>query len=358
MKKVKIMSMQRIINYGSFLQAYGLKKTIESLGYEVGFVDYKYEKSIVKYDADTNFFDKIIRNINIIEFIKRKKMFKKFKEKYNNDYLKILDINNMHDFTKDFDTLVVGSDEVFNCLQPYPVGYSKNLFGHGYEDKNVISYAASFGHTTLYELKEYGIDLEIGDLLRKFRSISVRDENSYKIVKELTKQEPLKHFDPVLISNYDSEIKDTKIAEKDYIIVYAYTGRLTAHEEKYIKNFAKINHKKIISLGFYQRIADENIVVNPFEVLSYFKKADYVITDTFHGTIFSIKMNTKFCTIIRDSNFNKLSSLLKSLDQEDRMVKNLSDINRLYNKECDFTNTNKIILNESLKSVEYLKNNL
>lgn len=358
MKKVKIMSMQRIINYGSFLQAYGLKKTIESLGYEVRFIDYKYETSIVKYDVDTKFFDKIIKNINIIEFIKRKRVFKEFKRKYNNNYLKLLNVNNVFDFSKDFDTLVIGSDEVFNCLQPYPVGYSKNLFGGGFEDKKVISYAASFGHTTLSELKNHKIALEIGDLLKKFHSISVRDENSYKIVKELTKQEPFQHFDPVLISNYDSEINNNRVEEKNYIIVYAYTGRLTAYEERYIKTFAKKRHKKIISLGFYQRIADENIVVNPFKVLSYFKNADYVITDTFHGTIFSIKMNTKFCTIIRDSNFNKLSSLLKSLDQEDRMVKNLDDINRLYDEECNFTNTNKIILNESLKSIKYLKDNL
>ena len=47
MKKVGIMSMQRIINYGSFLQAYGLKKVIEGLGYEVEFVDYQVEKTLI-----------------------------------------------------------------------------------------------------------------------------------------------------------------------------------------------------------------------------------------------------------------------------------------------------------------------
>ena len=46
MKKVGIMSMQRIKNYGSFLQAYGLKKNVENLGYDVEFVDYEYEKTI------------------------------------------------------------------------------------------------------------------------------------------------------------------------------------------------------------------------------------------------------------------------------------------------------------------------
>lgn len=48
--------------------------------------------------------------------------------------------------------------------------------------------------------------------------------------------------------------------------------------------------------------------------------ADYVITDTFHGTVFSIKMNTKFCTLVRDSNRNKLEALLNKLDKLDKIL--------------------------------------
>ena len=52
----------------------------------------------------------------------------------------------------DVDTLVIGSDEVFNCLQPYPVGYSKQLFGDGYAHSKIVSYAASFGSTRYEDL--------------------------------------------------------------------------------------------------------------------------------------------------------------------------------------------------------------
>lgn len=359
MKKIGIMSMQRIINYGSFLQAYGLKKTLEKLGNNVEFIDYKFEKSIVDDKKDKNILKKIKNNLNVIEFLNKKKIVKEFRNEYNNNYLKMLNIQkDKYNYSTDIDTLVIGSDEVFNCLQPYPVGYSRGLFGYGYSEKNVISYAASFGFTTLEGLKKYNIDNEVAGLLKQFKAISVRDENSYEIVNKLINEKTTINFDPVLISDFTEEIKDIRIDKKDYIIVYAYTGRLSREEEKYIKNFAKKYNKKIISLGFYQRIADENLIVNPFEVLGYFKNADYVITDTFHGTIFSVKMNTKFCTIIRKSNYNKLSYLLNKLRQKNRMVNDLNDIEELYKKDINFDESNEVIKEEKEKSLNYLKTNI
>ena len=73
------------------------------------------------------------------------------------------------------DTLVIGSDEVFNCLQPYPVGYSKQLFGDGYAHSKIVSYAASFGSTRYEDLVDTGIAHEIKTMLSRFAAISVRD---------------------------------------------------------------------------------------------------------------------------------------------------------------------------------------
>lgn len=354
-KKIGIMSMQRIVNYGSFLQAFGLKKILEELGYDVQFVDYRYEKTVSQLETKS-FYQKLISNINIIKFINKKMILKKFQNKYNNEYVKILGINNIN-YNPQIDALVIGSDEVFNCLQGYPVGYSRELFGKNYESIDVISYAACFGHTTLEKLKKYGIDKEIADMLKKMKSISVRDENSYEIVEKLTGNAPSINLDPVLVSSYDEYITNS-VELKNYIVVYAYTGRLTSEEEKYIKKFAKKNNKKIVSLGMYQKIADYNLVVSPFEVLEYIKKADYVITDTFHGTIFSIINHSKFCTIIRSSNKNKLSYLLYKLKQSERMVNNIDDIAELYKKEMNYKQTDEIIEKERENTIMYLKKNL
>lgn len=354
MKKVGIMSMQRIINYGSFLQAYALKEMIKTeTNFEVEFIDYHFEKDITVPTEKQGVLQKIKNNLIIINYLKKKMFLYKLNSSFIN-YLKTIGVDRVN-YNKNIDILVIGSDEVFNCLQPYPVGYSRELFGYGFESTKVISYAASFGFTELSELKEKLIDKEISRMLTHFSGLSVRDYNSYLIVNELTGIEPLIHVDPVLAYDFGKDIYEYEVKEHDYIILYSYTGRLNREEEKYIKQFARKHNKKIISIGNYSAIADKNICCNPLYVLSYFRNADFVITDTFHGTIFSIKMNTSFCSIIRTSNHNKMSYLLERMGQSDRVVVKLEDIDRLFKTKIDFTNTNRIIAEESQHSREYLR---
>lgn len=360
-RNIGIMSMQRIINYGSFLQAYGLKKLIENItGVDVEFVDYKFGVDLMKerqiLGDKESIINRIKKNRTPWNYIRKKRYLKQVKLELVKD-LKMIGVDTLN-YNCDVEILFIGSDEVFNCIQPYPVGYSKQLFGDGYEKCRLISYAASFGSTQYEDLVKYGIDLEIKEMLSKFKSISVRDVNSSAIVRKLLGIEPEINMDPVLMYDFSDEMKVHSVNRNSYIIVYAYTDRLSKDEENYIKDFAKKNNKKIISIGNYSNIADENIICNPFYVFSYFKNADYVITDTFHGTVFSIKMNTKFCTIIRDSNRNKLCALLDKLGRLDRRVEKLDDIERLYGIEIDFCETNDIIGNEMNRTIIYLKDNL
>lgn len=363
MKKIGIMSMQRIQNYGSFLQAYGLKKTIESLGYSVCFVDYKYENPVIDNKNDGSLkrlIRKIKRNVNFFVFFRNRQFNKKWNNIFKESCKKYLNIGNYYYAYNKIDELVIGSDEVFNCLQGFPVGYSRELFGKNYESIPVISYAACFGNASLDRIKEYKIDNEIGEMLSKFKAISVRDSNSFNIVYELTKNKPFINLDPVLITDFSKETIDN-VKIKDYILLYAYSGRLTKGECKYIKNFAKKNKKKIVSIGTFQKIADYNFAIDPFEIFAYFKHADFVITDTFHGTIFSIKTHTNFATIIRNGkigNSNKLEDLLDRIGKKENIIKNIQDINNIYKNNTDFTSIDKILKRETKKSVEYLKNNL
>lgn len=350
--KIGIMSMQRINNYGSFLQAYGLKRIIEDLGHNVEFVDYEFEKSIIKTKKTNRRISNILKTKNILKKIKVRKEFNNKFSLLQSEYFGKL---NYH--PSDIDELVIGSDEVFNCLQEYPVGYSRELFGKNYENIPVISYAASFGQTTYNRLKEYSINNEVGELLNKFRAISVRDNNSFEIVKQLTNKEVNVNLDPVLIYDYKNEIIDN-VKLKNYIIVYAYSHRLTKKEEKVIKQFAKKHNKKIISFGMYQNISDYELVINPFEIFAYFKHADFIITDTFHGSIFSIKSHSNFCTIIRNShegNSNKLYDLLDRLSLTERVINDIDDLEKIYNKEIDYSNTDTIINKNRENTINYLK---
>lgn len=356
--KIGIMSMQRIHNYGSFLQAYGLKKILESLGHEVQFVDYLYEEGICKKTPKKKFIKKLWNNKNVFEYIKKRLISKKYNKAFSNEFIPQLVGNHINIHPKNLETLVIGSDEVFNCLQGYPVGFSLELFGKNYESIPVISYAASFGQTNYERLVKHNVEKTIGECLKKFKAISVRDKNSYDLVEKLTGISPQLNLDPVLIYDFSQYFEPEKINLKNYIILYVYPGRLTNEEEKYIKQFAKKHKKKILSFGMYQKIANINIVVNPFEIFNYFLKADYVITDTFHGTIFSIVTQKKFCTIIRNNNegnSNKLTDLLFRIKQDKRIVKELSDIDKIYERKIDFKETEKIIGKERKKTFEYFK---
>lgn len=364
--KIGIMSMQRIINYGSFLQAYGLKRVIEDLGHDVQFVDYRTEKSLVKNEAQIHM-NKLIRVIKMLspkyrswrrKQIKLNSTFTDFIRVFKKEYLPMLGMAPELNYSPELDVLVVGSDEVFNCTQSgCEVGYSKQLFGEEQNAKKIISYAASFGNTTYEKLKDYNIDREVGTYLHNFNALSVRDNNSSEIIKTLIDVLPKKHIDPVLLYGFP-EVNDISIELKDYIVVYAYADRITEEESRQIRAFAKKHDKKIVSLGFYQPFCDMWIQASPFEVLAYIKHADYIITDTFHGAVFSIKYQKKFGVIIRDSNRQKLQDLLKEFNVQDRQILDLYNLGVVVEKELNSSDICKRIKENQIKAMDYLSYNL
>lgn len=370
--KVGIMSMQRIINYGSLLQAYGLKKTIESMGdYSVEFVDYKAEAPIVKDCTETeSHLVKRIKGIVKIALspkyrkirkydINQNKLFSVYYNKFRSEWLKnILGITEEMNYTPQLDVLVIGSDEVFNCTQSVKeVGYSLQLFGKDNRAKRLISYAASFGSTTYKSLEDYKIKDEVCDYLSKFDCLSVRDKNSKEIVKKLTDKSAAENVDPVLVYDFEKEVTK-RIDIKDYIVVYAYSGRINEKEAKAIQEFAHKNGKRTLSIGVAQSFTDEYVLADPFEMLAYIKNADYVVTDTFHGTVFSIKYQVPFATIIRESNKQKLTDLLCRFNLESRILRNIDEIESIMKKPLDKEKIKQYIRIYQEDAHSYLKNNL
>lgn len=366
-KKVGIMSMQRIKNYGSFLQAYALKEIIKELGYNVEFVDYHIEKNIIQNEKRNNKIAKIIEVIKCRGKLMHKIQYIIHKKNFGKKYYDILELTKCPKYNSKLDTLVIGSDEVFNCVQKnQKVGYSMELFGKNNKAKRLISYAASFGNTTLEKLEKYQKKEEIGQLLNEFDALSVRDENSKKIVSTLTGRKCIFNLDPVLI--YDYMNKCEKISKLDikekYIIVYAYNGRISDEESKNIREFAKKNNYKIYSIGGTQECTDKFIDCSPFEVLAYFKNAEFVITDTFHGSIFSVITKRNFVTLVRKSvgneygNEEKLTDLLNRLKLQGQIIYDIKEIEQKLQTNLNYEETDKIICNERHNAYEYLKNNI
>lgn len=368
MKKVCILSMQKVDNFGSLLQAYSLKKIIESLDNSVEFIDIKKmnednkllnekvtfseEKNLLLTKLskiDKYFFNRILmKNSN-------KKQNEVF-EKFRNKELNISDSSN----TKEFDTCVIGSDEVFNCTTNSSWGFTSQLFGNVNNASKVITYAASCGATKFSFLNSEVIN-RIRNSFEKISAFSVRDENTREFVSKMTDNHISINLDPVLVGDFENEIKENNKIKlpKKYCVVYSYYNRIKSKKEiREIKKICKEKNMEIVSVGAPQFWIKKHLILNPFEALSVFEKAEFVVTDTFHGTIFASKYSKKFVTIVRESNKNKLTDLINRLEQQNHLCNDIKDISTIYNIINDKEKIKNICTAEKTRTIEYLSRNI
>ena len=372
MKKIGIMSMQRIANYGSFLQAYALKQLIEELDCKVEFVDYHVDAPVITENADSKnkFVRKVEKGLKTFRYqapFAYKLSFIHYKQSFSKKYMPLLGITDEMNYNPTLDCLVIGSDEVFNCIQKNTnVGYSPELFGKDNHAKRLTTYAASFGNTTLEKLEKYKKADEVGALLKEFDIISVRDANSGTIVKQLTEKEPVYNLDPVLTYDYMNccdKIPRLQTNEK-YLILYAYAGRISNAEADWVAAYARKKNLKVYAIGGIQKCADRFVDCSPFEVLAYFRNAEEIITDTFHGSIFSVITHRLFTTLIRKSvgnsygNEEKLIDLLKRLGLANRMTTKVEDTESINEKIIDYAKVDELLKAHREVAKAYLRTNL
>ena len=202
--------------------------------------------------------------------------------------------------------------------------------------------------------------------MKKFVAISVRDDYSGTIVVQLTGKEPVYNLDPVLTYDYMNccdKIPQVQTNEK-YLILYAYAGRISNDEADWIAAYAKKKNLKVYAIGGIQKCADRFVDCSPFEVLAYFRNAEEVITDTFHGSIFSVITHRPFTTLIRKSvgnsygNEEKLSDLLKRLGLTNRMTTRIEDTENINEKAIDYAKVDEQLKAHREVAKEYLRKNL
>ncbi len=353
--KIGVLSMQKVPNYGSFLQAYSLKKQFEKRGHDVYFVDILPGRQIVSAECvkenrikktASKIFDKYVFK-RIAHYFFHKKMCKI----HTADHVRFLETEKKFEDAK-FDLVVIGSDEVFNCFNPSPWGFSPMLLGKVGNAKKVASYAASCGNSSYENAVKYGVCEEIRSYFSEFSNISVRDENSKDFVTRISGRIPQVHLDPVFITDFELKAIPER---KPYILIYAYSNRVCDKKEiQAIKDYARRNKLQILSVGTQQRWCNHNITASAFELLSYVKNAECVITDTFHGTVFSIKYNKRFGVFIRESNRKKLGSLLKQFGLNERIISEPSNLLDVMDTPIDFLQVNSTIKNECIRAYNYL----
>jgi Polysaccharide pyruvyl transferase. len=376
-KTIGIMSMHRIFNYGSFLQGYALKNLLHTLSPDsvIRFLDYRPGPTLVKSSEGkphglARIAQKIAEYSRVDASPVDKIRFFNHKRNYAKRNFSVLGLDPEPNYDYQVDLQVIGSDEVFNCVQANAnVGYSRDLFGNGSPAKRLISYAASFGNTTIEKLKRYQILDPLAEDLSRFDDISVRDENSFSIVHELTGKTASINVDPVLAYDYMQDCKhipSRRILDYPYMIVYGYSGRFTRDEDDCIRAYARSKGLKVICVGGVQGCCDRFLDCSPFEVLALFRDAECIVTDTFHGTIFSIINEKPFATIIRRShgeaygNEEKLHYLLRYLRLEQQGIFDLpkGKLHELLSSEPDYASTRDIIGTARASARSYLQRNV
>lgn len=354
--RVGILTFHDALNYGAVLQCYALQNTLMNLGYEVEVIDYK--NDFINKFYSPFYIEKF--NLKKIAYmfyafnskVKRNKIFKNFrtqylklsKTKYNKD--------NIEDADKIYDVIIVGSDQVWNLEQTdgdlnYLLKFAKTTI--------CCSYAASFGISCIAdELKDSYIEN-----LSKFRDISVREKSGKQIVKELANKEARVNVDPTLLLPKEEwkRITNEDASSGKYICVYKIN---LSQGYKYAKQLSKETGLKVIVLKPDRSCPNEFEKIkyaSPTDFLKTIANAEYVITDSFHGCVFSIIFEKQFiaCLDSRANNKNtRITELLDSTGLQNRLINDKLKVLEIQ-KEINYLSVEEKLMVEREKSIKYLE---
>lgn len=360
--KIGILTFHCAINYGAVLQAYGLQEYLKSLGHEVYIIDYQPDYLKRPYRL---FFDERIkgngfwRNIRLFlrEILaspiryKRNEKFKRFcKQRL---HLVSLDLQKSDN---GFDLFVFGSDQIWNM----EITENDSVFwgnAPAFKNKKLITYAASAGSVSILEKVNIS---QIKGWLSNFSSISVR-ENELSIY--LNDKLDIKNqvvLDPVLLAGkhiFQSIVSSINI-RKPYLLFFSLCGNDKAL--KFAKYQSKLMGLELIIMYSIEEAIKKNDVrqsLSPEEFISYFQNATYIITTSFHGTVFSILFEKNFIYYSYDKIISeRISNLLKDLGIHHR-IQNIGDEYKLYDI-IDYVTVKSKLEISRINSINFLQLNL
>lgn len=338
-------------NYGSCLNGYAVYKILKSFGLSV--------LMLHKHDAVEN--DWEITNTHNARFIK--KFYPENEVSPNLSREELSQLNNYCDM------FLTGSDQIWN----YGINKIFNMvFMLNFVDdtKKKLSFGTSFGHEkdgTPKNVLPY-----TQSLLRRFQAISVREQSGAKICNEVYGVKAKVVVEPVFcltVHEYDQLVKrsDLEVPSKPYILTYILDP--TEKKRQAILDYSKISGMDIVNvLDGDPRVYEKNRKllnlpntmgkIGAEDFLKLYKYASFVITDSFHGTAFSIIYNKKFLSIINYRRGSvRFGDILGKFGLLDRLVQDPENIpiSNQYLKNIDFSRVNKIIEKERKESLEWLK---
>ncbi|WP_071149809.1 polysaccharide pyruvyl transferase family protein [Bacteroides ndongoniae] len=355
--KIGILTLPLHTNYGGILQAYALQTIIERMGHEPHLIKrlmvkrstkkmliYK-SKSLIKkvicfLTLDAN--DKMRKSLGIRSFIKQ--------------YIIVDEFDSFEQIKKNqYDIIIVGSDQIWRPLYVKDIENTYLNFAVGWNIKR-IAYGASFGVSDW----EYTLEqtLVCKKLLREFDAVSVRELSGVKLCKEHFNVDAQWVLDPTMLLDKDDYINRfnlTRISKNtDYMFDYILDE--TCDKNAFIERIA---NKTCLQPFWRRNINEKTELPSVIEWLDAFYNSEFVVTDSFHGCVFSIIFQKKFIVFGNEKRgMARIQSLLNLLGLENRLVMNFEQLNEVCVHHIDW-----VIIAEKLQefrnnSICFLRNNI
>ena len=372
-RKIAILTQPLIFNYGGILQNFALQYVLKTLGCEVTTInrirkpsDLKILIGKIKRLLFNHHQNKLIFNSQKAEIYKHTKAFIEKNIQCidavnsTNESLRNICENN-------YDAIIVGSDQVW---RPQYVNNIYNEFFDFLADNSKIkkyAYAASFGADKWMFTDEQTARCK--ELIQKFEAVSVREDSGVLLCADFLDKEACAVIDPTLLVPKEVyEALCSQFEKIDYSKKHLFTYVLdqSAGKDKLINdivvnyNFEHTTNQAKFSL---EGNKDKEFVLEDFiypEIegwLRGFRDADFIITDSFHGTVFSIIFNKPFFAIVNEQRgASRFQSLLAKLQLEDRLITINTEISdELFNKKIDFEKVNSLLGDLKSKALDFLK---
>ena len=363
--KIGLVTITELDNFGNRLQNYALQSVLQHLGHTVetipNYIIYKKRKNPL-YKMLLAFYGiykwLVIKNKNVISGFKKQKRFEKFDSEYICFSSKYSTINFIpKDLDNDYDAFIAGSDQIWNSN--FLFNFEFNFLRFAQERKR-ISYAASFGTDNI---KSEYVDM-FKQYLSEMSEISVRESAGKKLVEKLTDKTATVVLDPTMLLDSEkwSEIerKPKWALEDNYILTY-YLGdtkcRKAVFDQIYNENE---KYKSYQVVDIFDTNMPKQYASTPNEFLWLIHHATLMITDSFHGTVFSILFGTPFCISRRiDGNASmqsRFDSLFEILDiKTDGLITDVKEQTAVFVKLEEYRRISIAYLKEALDNSEKVR---
>ena len=375
MTSVGIITILKVGNYGAELQAFALQRKLERLGYKAEIIDYLFYKN-PKHVAERSSrpfypysFHFKVKEIGLrLRDALQKLCFPQLTENRNkrfddfhaaNTHLSrtFRRLSELQAAEFRYDVFCVGSDQVWNprCntnLAPYLLSFAP-------DDARKVSYASSFGVTSLPKSAE---DV-YRRLLGRFNCIGVREDSGASLVRSLTGREATVVLDPTLLLTADEWAEVERPLEglpHGFVLVYELRRQDTIDE--LASNVSK--ELKVPIMRLRANIGTEKpqagIIdisdAGPAEFLYLFRNASFVVTNSFHGTAFSVNFNKPFYSVLdrQRSNNSRQLNLLERCGLTSRVAYEGEETSKDMSLAIDFAKANSALEVMRKESINYL----